>query len=58
MNNQTNGNTATVLPKITLSNGSENDPPEVVDAKQMALRYRLPYIDLLPPGEESPISYE
>ncbi|MBA2605982.1 MAG: GspE/PulE family protein [Acidobacteriota bacterium] len=24
----------------------------------MALRYRLPYIDLLPPGEESPISYE
>ncbi len=58
MNNQTNGNTATVLPKIALSNGSENDPPEVVDAKQMALRYRLPYIDLLPPGEESPISYE
>ncbi len=58
MNNQTNGNTATILPKIALTNGSENDPPEVIDAKQMALRYRLPYIDLLPPGEESPISYE
>jgi type IV pilus assembly protein PilB len=58
MDNQTNGNTATVTPKITVSNGSDNDPPEVVDAKQMALRYRLPYIDLLPPDKESPISYE
>jgi type IV pilus assembly protein PilB len=58
MDNQTNVNTATVVPKITVSNGSDNDPPEVVDAKQMALRYRLPYIDLLPPDKESPISYE
>jgi type IV pilus assembly protein PilB len=36
----------------------ENEPPEVLEAKQMALRYRLPYIDLLPPDQESPISYE
>ena len=60
MDNQTNGTTATIAPKITVPNGSsaDNDPPEVVEAKQMALRYRLPYIDLLPPDKESPISYE
>jgi type IV pilus assembly protein PilB len=28
----------------------ENEPPEVKQAKSLALRYRLPYIDLLPPG--------
>ncbi len=36
----------------------ENEPPEVIEAKQLASRYRLPYIDLLPPDEESPIDYE
>ncbi len=35
----------------------ENEPPEVKKAKQLAMRYRLPYIDLLPPVGESPIDY-
>ena len=45
-------------PKIELSDFLENEPPEVVEAKKLALRYRLPYIDLLPPDQESPIDYE
>lgn len=36
----------------------ENEPPEVKAAKQLAMRYRLPYIDLLPPVGESPIDYD
>jgi type IV pilus assembly protein PilB len=35
----------------------ENDPPEVREARQLARRYRLPYVDLLPPEGESPIDY-
>lgn len=35
-----------------------SDPPEVVEAKNLARRYRLPYIDLLPPEGEAPIDYE
>lgn len=45
-------------PKIELSDFIENEPPEVTEAKQLAGRYRLPYIDLLPPDGESPIDYE
>lgn len=58
MENQTNGNSVATPPKINLTNVLENDAPEVVEAKQIARRYRLPYIDLLPPGEVSPIDYE
>jgi type IV pilus assembly protein PilB len=36
----------------------ETDPPEVREARQLALRYRLPYVDLLPPEGDSPINYE
>ena len=36
----------------------DNEPPEVTQAKELAKRYRLPYIDLLPPDKDSPISYE
>jgi type IV pilus assembly protein PilB len=35
----------------------ENDPPEVREAKVLARRYRLPYVDLLPPDGDSPIDY-
>ena len=58
MNNQTNtiGNVSS--PKIELSQFLENEPPEVVEAKALAKRYRLPYIDLLPPDKSSPIDYE
>ena len=54
-------NVATVnssSPKIELSDFLENEPPEVVEAKQLARRYRLPYIDLLPADGPSPIDYE
>ncbi|HVG28931.1 MAG TPA: GspE/PulE family protein [Pyrinomonadaceae bacterium] len=32
-------------------------PPEVRAAMELAARYRLPYVDLLPPEGESPIDY-
>jgi type IV pilus assembly protein PilB len=60
MENRTNGNTATIstTPKTAATDTLENEPPEVREAKLLAARYRLPYIDLLPPDKESPISYE
>lgn len=45
-------------PKIELSAFLDNEPPEVVEAKALAKRYRLSYIDLLPPDKQSPIDYE
>ncbi len=45
-------------PRIELSDFLENEPPEVIEAKQLAKRYRLPYIDLLPADQPSPIDYE
>ncbi|HEV7643962.1 MAG TPA: GspE/PulE family protein [Pyrinomonadaceae bacterium] len=47
--NGTNGNSAAVL---------ENEPPEVKQAKSLALRYRLPYIDLIPPGGKPQVDSE
>ena len=44
--------------RIELSDFLENEPPEVIEAKQLARRYRMPFIDLLPPDQESPIDYE
>ncbi len=64
MENNTNGNnhtataTAATLPPTVATKFLDNEPPEVVEAKALAKRYRLPYIDLLPPGKSSPISYE
>lgn len=59
MENQTNGTVSTVTSAPTISTDFlENEPPEVVAAKSLARRYRLPYIDLLPPDKESPIDYE
>ncbi len=45
-------------PKIELKEFIENEPPEVTAAKALARRYRLPFIDLLPPDEKSPIDYD
>src|ERR1041385_3567968 len=39
-------------------NGDEHLPPEMKAAKELARRYRLPFVDLLPPDRESPIDYE
>jgi type II secretory ATPase GspE/PulE/Tfp pilus assembly ATPase PilB-like protein len=61
MSTETNTTTytpATSSPKIELADFLENEPPEVIQAKQLARRYRLPYIDLLPPDKESPIDYD
>ena len=44
--------------RIELSDFLENEPPEVIEAKQLARRYRLPFIDLLPPEQPSPIDHE
>ena len=36
---------------------AEKLPPEVRAAMELAARYRLPYVDLLPPDGQSPIDY-
>ncbi|RMH33471.1 MAG: type II/IV secretion system protein [Acidobacteria bacterium] len=36
----------------------ENDPPEVKAAKELARKYRLPYVDLLPLDRKPPVDYE
>ncbi len=36
----------------------DKEPPEVAEAKQLARRYRLPFIDLLPPEEASPVDHD
>ena len=46
------------MPRIALGEFLENEPPEIAEAKQLAQRYRLPYIDLLPQDQPSPIDYE
>jgi type IV pilus assembly protein PilB len=39
-------------------NGDEHQPPEMKAARELARRYRLPFVDLLPPDRESPIDYQ
>jgi len=39
-------------------NGDHHEPPEMKAAKELARRYRLPFVDLLPPDRESPIDYQ
>ena len=58
MNEQTEVTTQVSPPKVEIARFTENEPPEVIEAKQLAKRYRMPYIDLLPPDQESPIDYE
>src|SRR6202171_1547379 len=42
----------------SLSKGGDNhEPPEVRAAKELATRYRLPFVDLLPADHDSPIDY-
>ena len=55
---KSNGNGFTSAPTISTAEFFDNEPPEVKEAKALAQRYRLPYIDLLPPDKESPIDYE
>ncbi len=58
MNESTVITANTSSPKIELSDFIENEPPEVIEAKEIARRYRLPYIDLLPAEGDSPIDYD
>ncbi len=59
MNTTTNGDsTVTSSPKIEISEFLDKEPPEVTEAKALAKRYRMPFIDLLPPEQESPIDTE
>ena len=45
-------------PTIDVADFLDKEPPEVKEAKMLAIRYRLPFIDLLPPGEESPVDID
>ena len=46
------------MPTVDVTDFLDKQPPEVTEAKALALRYRLPFIDLLPPEQESPIDYD
>jgi type IV pilus assembly protein PilB len=54
-----NETTATAPPVGENGNkpSAEPQPPEMKAAKELARRYRLPFVDLLPPDRESPIDY-
>src|SRR5258707_8737146 len=54
-----NETTATVTPVGENGNkaAEEPQPPEMKAARELARRYRLPFVDLLPRDQESPIDY-
>ncbi len=45
--------TATLIPP----DEPEHQPPEMLAAKELARRYRLPFVDLLPSDQDSPVDY-
>ena len=48
-----------VRPRADLATTRDDEhPPEVRAALELARRYRLPYVDLLPPDGQSPIDYD
>src|SRR5215218_6816358 len=51
--------TANPAPPVAALSGEDDGhtPPEVRAALSLARRYRLPYVDLLPPAGDSPIDY-
>jgi len=42
------------LPRVE----EDHEPPEMRAAKELARRYRLEFVDLLPANQESPIDYD
>src|SRR5690606_29786279 len=58
MNVESNNVAPVSSPKIELSDFLENEPPEVIEAQLRAKRYRMPYIDLLPPDAPSPVEQD
>lgn len=49
---------AATLPVTFAGNALDNEPPEVTDAKRLAARYRMSYVELLPPDGDSPVDAE
>ena len=57
----------TIVPKSSIeavanedtlsTEGAEHQPPEVRAAKDLARRYRLPFVELLPTDHDSPVNY-
>ena len=59
MSEQTQTNSAnTTASTMAVADFLDKEPPEVAEAKQLARRYRLPFIDLLPPEEASPVDHD
>jgi type IV pilus assembly protein PilB len=50
-------NTVSTGPVNGVDVAGDHEPPEMRAAKELARRYRLPFVDLLPPDKESPIDY-
>ncbi|MEQ1643240.1 MAG: GspE/PulE family protein [Pyrinomonadaceae bacterium] len=50
--------TVSSIPTVEVASFLDKDPPEVVEAKALAKRYRMPYIDLLPGEGPSPVDVE
>src|ERR687890_2730152 len=48
---------AATVPSFNVAGAEAHEPPEVREARALARRYRLPYVDLLPPDGDSPIDY-
>jgi type IV pilus assembly protein PilB len=44
--------------KVSVADVLDKEPPEVTEAKKLAARYRLPFIDLLPPEQPSPVDLD
>ena len=53
----TKSTSPTVLGVGSLGAESDHQPPEVLAAKDLARRYRLPFVELLPTEGESPVDY-
>jgi len=59
MSEQTQTETVnTAGPTVAVAEFLDKEPPEVAGAKQLAHRYRLPFIDLLPPEQASPVDHD
>lgn len=58
MSEQTQAEVIKAAPTIAVAEFLDKEPPEVKDARLLAMRYRLPYIDLLPTEGESPVDVE
>jgi type IV pilus assembly protein PilB len=58
MNETATTETIVSAPAIAVDDLNSHEPPEVVEAKALARRYRMPFIDLLPPDQPSPLDQE